>query len=38
MEDIDHEVEFRKIIYEKFAKIKRHIIPRDVYNETIEII
>ena len=34
MEDTDHEVEFRKIIYEKFARNKRNITP--VYNETIE--
>ena len=38
MEDTDHEVEFRKIVYEKFAKNKRHMIPRDVYNETIDIL
>ena len=36
MEDTDHEVEFRKIVYEKFAKNKRHMITRDAYNETIE--
>ena len=39
MEDTDHEVEFRKIIYEKFAKNKTHnIIPKGVYDETIEIL
>ena len=36
--DTDHEVEFRKITYEKFAKNKRHMIPRYVNNETIEIL
>ena len=35
MEDTEHETEFRKRVYGKFAK-KRHMTPIDVYNETIE--
>ena len=37
MEHTDHEIEFRKIIYEKFARNNINMLPRDAYNKTSEI-
>ena len=34
IEHNNHEVEFRKIIFEKFARNKKNMLPRDIYNKT----